>query len=344
MLLLLALAAWAQDSPKVLFDRAAQALAEGRYADAESGFQEVLRVEPGSPSALANLGVVYAKTERFDFAIDAYERALKLRPDAPPLHLNLGLALLKQERHAEALAHFKKVATEQARELAATCLVALRRPEEALAILDMLSESPGRVYLRLIANLERKDADAAREAMSRMVRAMDNAAQAAFFLGRAMFQAERFDEARASFEDVRRMDAAYPGVAREIGKTCISQRDDACAERELRLAVAMDPADFEARYFLGGHLVQHGRSEEGLGLLEQAQRERPGFWAPHYYAGKARLQAGDIEAAIHDLQEAVKRNPEESAAWYQLGLALQKAGRRDESRAAMDRVRELKRQ
>lgn len=344
MLLLLALAAWAQDPPKVLFERAARALAEGRYAEAESGFQEVLKAEPASLSALANLGVVYAKTERYDLAIDTYERALRLRPDAPPLRLNLGLALLKQERHAEALAQFEKVSTEQGRELAATCLVALRRPEEALAILDMLPESPGRLYLRLIANLERKDADAARDAMSQMVRSMDNPAQAAFFLGRAMYQAERFDEARASFEDVRRLDSAYPGVAREIGKTCISQRDDACAERELRQAVAADRHDFEARYFLGSYLVQRGDAEEGLRLLEQARRERPGFWAPHYYAGKTRLQAGELGAAIADLQEAVRLNPGESSAWYQLGLALQKAGRLDEARAAMDRVRELKRQ
>ena len=344
MVLLLALAALAQDSPRILFDRAAQALADGRFAEAETGFRKVLNAEPANLSALANLGVVYAKTERYDRAIDAYDQALKLRPDAAALRLNLGLALLKQQRHADALVQFQQVPTEQARELAATCLVELRRPDEALAILDKLSDSPGRLYLRLIANLERKNADAAHAALERMARSMDNPAQAAFFLGRAMYQAERFDEARASFEDARRADGAYPGIAREIGKTCISQRDDECAERELRRALETDPADFEARYFLGSHLVQHGQVDEGLELLARAQRDRPGFWAPHYYVGKARLQAGDTEAAIRNLETAVALNPEESSAWYQLGLALQKAGRREEASAAMDRVRRLKRQ
>jgi superkiller protein 3 len=344
MVLLLALAAWAQDSPRVLFDRAAQALTEGRFAEAEAGFREVLQAEPANLSALANLGVVYAKTERFDLAVEAYERALKLRPEAGALRLNLGLALLKQERHADALAQFERVPTEQGRELAATCLVELRRPEEALAILDALPESPGRLYLRLIANLQRKDAGAATDSVSRMARSMKNPAASAFFLGRAMYQAERFEEARASYEQARRADPAYPGVAREIGKACVSLRDEACAEREFRAALQTDASDFETRYFLGSLLTQHGQAAEGLELLERAQRDRPGFWAPHYYVGKARLQTGDVEGAIRHLEKAVKLNPEESSAWYQLGLALQKAGRSADARAAMERVRKLKRQ
>lgn len=168
--------------------------------------------------------------------------------------------------------------------------------------------------------------------------------ESAFFLGRAMYQAERFEEARASFEEARaRRGFVSRRRARNRESLCFASRRR-LRRGELRRAVEADPSDFEARYFLGGHLVQQGKVEEGLALLERARLERSGFWAPHYYVGKALLQSGDLDGAIRRLEDAVKLNPEESSAWYQLGLALQKAGRSAEARAAMDRVRRLKRQ
>ena len=46
-----------------------QALNSGDYPAAEAGFNKVLAADPRNVSALANLGVLYAKTHRYGKAI-----------------------------------------------------------------------------------------------------------------------------------------------------------------------------------------------------------------------------------------------------------------------------------
>ena len=72
-LCLCSLLGWAADQPaKAAFDQAAQALEAGDYAAAEKGFKLVLRQEPNNVAAVANLGIIYARTNRGDEAITAY--------------------------------------------------------------------------------------------------------------------------------------------------------------------------------------------------------------------------------------------------------------------------------
>jgi Tfp pilus assembly protein PilF len=59
------------DTAKQTFEAATQALNSGDYPAAEAGFRKVLELDPRNVSALANLGVLYAKTHRYGKAIEA---------------------------------------------------------------------------------------------------------------------------------------------------------------------------------------------------------------------------------------------------------------------------------
>ena len=65
-----------------------------------------------SPDLLADvnndLGIIYAKRNQYNTAIDYFKNALSLRPDFPEAHNNFGLALISLNKKEEAITHFEK--------------------------------------------------------------------------------------------------------------------------------------------------------------------------------------------------------------------------------------------
>jgi Flp pilus assembly protein TadD len=64
----------------------------GESAGAEREWQEELRLEPNSISAMSSLGMLYAQQMRFDQAFPFLENAVRLDPSDAHNHLNLGAA------------------------------------------------------------------------------------------------------------------------------------------------------------------------------------------------------------------------------------------------------------
>ena len=69
-------------------------------------YQQALRLEPDSPEAQNNLGIVLAKQGRLDEAAACYQQALHLKAEYPDAHNNLGNVLEKQDKLDEAMVRF----------------------------------------------------------------------------------------------------------------------------------------------------------------------------------------------------------------------------------------------
>src|SRR6516164_1023899 len=126
--------------PRIVFESAQRALAAGDYRSAESGFREVLKLDPQSAAAYVNLGVVYMRTQKFDAAIKALESAKKLAPTMAGIDLNLGLAYYHKKDYPQAIPHFAAVLAAdphslQARYLKGMCHFAL---DDYAAVVDTL--------------------------------------------------------------------------------------------------------------------------------------------------------------------------------------------------------------
>jgi peptidoglycan/xylan/chitin deacetylase (PgdA/CDA1 family)/uncharacterized caspase-like protein len=76
-------------------DRALLAYKEKRYAEAEAGFTEALKLRPDFAQAANNLGFVYFKQEKFAEAGRWFANAIQLDPSRAIAYLNLGDALAK---------------------------------------------------------------------------------------------------------------------------------------------------------------------------------------------------------------------------------------------------------
>jgi tetratricopeptide (TPR) repeat protein len=333
------------DQPQAVFEKATAALAARDYAAAERGFRAVLQAEPGNIGALGNLGVVYSRTHHYVQAIGVYKRALRLAPGDAQLETNLGLAYVKQERCAQALPIFEKLAAQpensQARELLATCRLALGQPEAALTLLEPLRsadpKNAGILYMLGVAYLKLKRAEEAHVVWTQMMESV-SPAQADFLMGKAGYETGHFEEAAGYFRKTLAADPGFDGAHRELGKTLISLRDDAGARKELRQAA---PDDSEAAYFLGALLAKAGDAE-AIPLLNKAREENPDSWGASYYLGRIYLEQGRMKEALACLERAAKARPDEAAVQYQLGRALRKSGREAEARAAFARVKRMK--
>src|SRR6202000_1165959 len=148
------------ETPRQTFDSAMQALNSGDYPAAEAGFNKVLAFDPRNISALANVGVLYARTHRYGKAIAVYQRVLRISPQLREIQLDLGLAYLKQEDYVHALPYFQQLhkrapSDHQATMLLATCLTFSGHADEGLSLLKPLTDGedpdPAALYLLGVA-------------------------------------------------------------------------------------------------------------------------------------------------------------------------------------------------
>ncbi|MGB7413435.1 MAG: tetratricopeptide repeat protein [Thermosynechococcaceae cyanobacterium] len=91
--------------------QARRAFKEGRYAEAEVLWRNVLKDQPNSAEAFYQLGFSLHLQEEIGSAIAAYRKAIALKPDYDAPHMNLGLALIELQQLDEAAKSFEQVLT-----------------------------------------------------------------------------------------------------------------------------------------------------------------------------------------------------------------------------------------
>jgi predicted O-linked N-acetylglucosamine transferase (SPINDLY family) len=123
------------------FDQALALHQQGKLADAERIYSEVLRQQPNHFDALHLLGVIAAQTRRTERGIELITKAIGLNAKVAAAHNNLGIALQDLKRSEEALASYDKALAikpdyAEAYFNRGIALKELRRTEEALASYD----------------------------------------------------------------------------------------------------------------------------------------------------------------------------------------------------------------
>src|SRR5215467_7319136 len=114
---------------------------QGRLAEAEKLYQEVLQQEPTHFDALHLLGAVALQTRRSQRGVELITKAIKLNQNVAAAHNNLGSGLHDLKRHDEALASFDMAIAlrpdyAEAYNNRGAALNDLKRSDEALASCD----------------------------------------------------------------------------------------------------------------------------------------------------------------------------------------------------------------
>lgn len=94
------------------------------------------------------------------------------------------------------------------------------------------------------------------------------------------------------------------------------------------------PITGEARldYDRAHELLNQGRTQDGIALLESVAQAAPNLSAPRIDLGIAHHRAGDLEAAESELTRALEINPAHPVALNELGIVYRKTARFSEAR------------
>jgi len=90
-----------------LWQIAQEAIGEKKYLRAEKALLTILRVDERNATAYNRLGILYAKQQAFNDAIECFEIAQSLEPSASSLH-NVGLIYFETEQYDKAELAFQQ--------------------------------------------------------------------------------------------------------------------------------------------------------------------------------------------------------------------------------------------
>lgn len=122
-----------------------------------------------------------------------------------------------------------------------------------------------------------------------------------------------------------------PGESRRPARLEIQEEVGFVITEDAEISSAVR-ADYEEAV----RLLEQGRNEQGLALLEKAAEAAPHLSAPQIDLGIAYRRAGNLEAAEEHLQKALAGNPDHPVAHNELGIVYRESGRFDAARQSYE--------
>ncbi len=270
---------------------------QGRFAEAEQVYRDVLEHDPKSFEAMHLLGVIALQTRKPQQAVELIGKAIAINPAVPTAHCNLGSALTALQRHAEALASFDKAIALKA-DLAdahgnrAAALNALNQYEQALASCDQ-------------ALALKQD----------YAEAHNNRAHALNAL-------KRHNEAVASCDQAIALRPNFPEAHNNRGNSlnALARHTDAVASYDK--AIGFAPKYAEAYNNRGNALYRLGRAEEAAASYELAIAIRPEYAEAYNNRGNALSYLHRCEPALASYDQAIVLKPDYAAALFNKSVLL----------------------
>jgi tetratricopeptide (TPR) repeat protein len=275
---------------------------QGRFAEAELIYRDLLQQDPKSFEAIHLLGVLALQTRKPQQAVELIGKAIALNPAVPTAHCNLGSALTALQRHAEALASFDKAIALKA-DLAdahanrAAALNALNQYELALSSCDKaLALKPD------------------------YAEAHNNRAHALNAL-------KRHEEAVAGCDQAIALRPNYPEAHNNRGNAlnALARHTDAVASYDK--AIGFAPKYAEAYNNRGNALYHLGRAEEAAASYELAIAIRPDYAEAYNNRGNALSSLQRCEPALASYDRAIALNPDYAEALFNKSVLLLLTGR-----------------
>jgi tetratricopeptide (TPR) repeat protein len=280
---------------------------QGRVAEAEGLFREILRAHPDSPGALEGLGVLVFQQGRTAEAAELFARGLAAQTDSARLHANLGEALRLLKRPREALEHIRA----------------------ALALDGTLAQAWNSQGLLAADNGRHSDAEAAfREALRlrpKFVPAQLNLANALLALGQP-------GRAADALRAVVRIAPNNALALTNLGLTLARTRDQSLldeAETLCRRAVELAPQLAHAQQNLAQVLRLRGKLDEAIDWQRKAQQST----LEPERAQRANNQTSGSRDADASVAAPGAGEAESAAARHALGLVFLREAKHDDALA-----------
>jgi tetratricopeptide (TPR) repeat protein len=331
----------------------AEALAfeqQGKLAEAETTWRQVVQQNPQDAAAFASLGLVLSKQGKYDQAVAAYRKAAALNPKLPAVHLNWGLAEFKQGHFEAAIAPLSATLTADPQNMQARTLLGLscygaKRFADAAKYLELPAKSdPGNIELhQMLAQscLQAKKYSCALAEFRQILEQDPNSVAAHMLSGEALDGLGRTVEAIPEFQAAAKAGPQEPNVNFGLGYLYwkLHKYDEAkeAFERELDI----DPKNAQALAYLGDIELKRNAPEKALPLLNKAIQLRNDIRIAYLDTGVILMDQKRYSEALPALVHAEKLDPAQPDAHYRLARLYREMGNTGESQKEFAKVREL---
>lgn len=337
------------DAAAQLATEGRQALAAGHYAEAQSDFEKLAKLEPSIAEVHATLAAICYKQRKYEEAVSEIQTAQKLKPGLPRMDSLMGLSLTELGRYSEALPSlekaFKQSADPATRRLCGLQLLraytGLSRDadavETALALNKLYPNDPEVLYHtgRVYGNF----------AYITMEKLHDSAPDSIWMLqaqGEANESQKNYDAAIIAFNHVLEIDPRRPGIHYRLGRVYLSRfrdtqkpEDRDAAIREFEAELTADPANGNAAYEIANLHAQAGDVDQARKQFEQVIERYPDFEEALVGLAGVDLESQRPADAILLLNRATKLRPDDEVAWYRLAQAQRVTGNKEGQQEAM---------
>ena len=151
----------------------------------------------------------------------------------------------------------------------------------------------------------------------------------------------RFKEALAEEERAHELDPLSIPVRRQLALLSSGLGEWGKAGELHRRALEIDPNRAIAHAAYGAHLIEMGRTEEGLSEAERSMELAPGEIPVNIYYGMTLFFTGRYGEAADKMRETLETAPFSDVAHFFLGLAYQQRGTYEEALAEFERVEQI---
>lgn len=275
---------------------------QGKLAQAEAAYREILQVCPRHFDALHYLGLVLLQQGRTQAGVDLIRHAVGIDPNQVPAWSNLATGLLQLGRHTEALECYQR---------------ALRIQPDSIELYHRLSD----------ALLDLHWHDEALRTCQHGLRIRPDAVRLLHNGGTALLLLHRYDEAIAQFDRVLQQDpdAADTLNNRGVALAALGRHLEALAGYERALAQRPDFADALNNRAIA--LTALNRNSEALASCERALMLRPDFADAHNNRGNALRNLQRFDEALASYEQALRCQPGFQEALKNHGAVLFVLGR-----------------
>ena len=355
-------AAWTQPTNSALAERYAEegqnALAAGRYAEAQAAYEKLRQLEPGVAEIHANLGLIYFQERRFDQAVPALRQALKLKPNLTRTNNLLAASLSELGRYDEALPGLEKgfhqATDSEIRRMSGLQLLRVfsglkqdrKAVDTALQLNQLFPDDPeilyhtGKIYGNYAFLTMQKLAQVAPKSVWRYQT-----------LAEAHESQGAYDSAISEYQQVLALDPNRFGIHYRIGRTLLARSaqttassDLAEALKEFQKELEIDPSNASAAYEIAEAHRNAGQLEEAQTFFEQALKYYPDFEQAQLGLGAVLASLQNPAEALPHLQKAIRLNSQNEVGWYRLSQVQGMLGNADERQKAFAEFQRLRKE
>ena len=349
--LIFCLCAAAQDPTSLQreYDEAQQALGQGNYAEAESAYEKLARVDPATAEVHANLGLIYFQERKFEQAVPELRHALKLKPALVKSSLILALALSELGHYSEALPGlgkgFRQSSDPEIKRMCGLQLervyTGLQRESDAVKValeLNRLYPSDPEVLYhngKILGNF-------AFLTMQKLAQVAPNSVWRYQAAGEAYESEGSYTSAIDDYRQVLALEPQRPGVHYRLGRTLLarshqtnSPADFAEAEKEFQQELELEPSNANAAYELGEFRRKAGDFDQAQKFFERVLSDHPDFEEAQVALVATLISLNKPQEALPHVQRAIALRADDEAAWYRLAQVQRALGNTAEQRKAL---------